>query len=109
MQKEKLYTALCVTFAGLCFFPAVLFDIVVLFVIGAVFDWLPLFTGWMKIKEKLSKHEVLHIFLTFLAYGFAVCWILAKCAETKLIFKSLFLELWWIAVMLGVYCSRRKK
>ena len=109
MQKEKLYTALCVTFAGLCFFPAVLFDIVVLFVIGAVFDWLPLFLGWMKTGKEFSKQEALHTFFTLLAYGFGVCWFFAKCPEAKLIFKFLFLELWWIAVMLGVYCSKRKK
>ncbi len=109
MQKEKLYTALCVTFAGLCFFPAVLFDIVVLFVIGAIFDWLPLFLGWMKTGKEFSKQEALHAFFTLLAYEFAVFWILEKYAEVRLIFKSIFLELWWVAVMLGVYCSKRKK
>ncbi len=100
---NKTKTMLCVAIAGLLFIPAVIFDIWYLAVIAAVFDWLPLPTGWMRMEgEKNRKAVIAHVILTLIAYSFLVLWIIYP----QTLFKFLFLEVWWSAVIAGVFISR---
>lgn len=99
-------TLLCVTIAGLFFVPAVIFNIWYLVLIGAFFDWLPLPTGWMKLnkaKPKNKKMILLHILITLIAYFFVVIWIFIPTD----IYKFLFLEIWWLAVIIGIFITKQ--
>lgn len=103
--NNKTKTLLCVAMAGLFFIPGVLFNIWYLVLIGALFDWLPLPTGWMKAnkRKKINKKFVfMHVISTLTAYLFAVLWFLTPHE----IFKFLFLEIWWIAVILGLLIEK---
>ena len=110
MDKNKLFTMGCVTIAGLVFIPTVIFSIPVFALIGAFFDWLPLFTGWMKTGGAANKLLIIfHTIVTIIAYGFFVVWILMK--GNRLIGFT-FLEIWWVAVIIGVLIivySKNKK
>ena len=104
MSKNQIKTLLCVTIAGLFFIPAVIFNLWYLILIGAFFDWLPLPTGWMKLdKDKAGNKKliVLHIIVTLIAYLFAIIWIFNPAT----VYKFLFLEIWWIAVVVGIFIT----
>ncbi len=110
MNRNQMFTLGCVSIAGLIFIPAVIFSMPYFALIGAFFDWLPLFTGWMKTGGMINKLLlILHTTITILAYIFFIVWIIMK--SSKLI-GFLFLEIWWIAVILGVLMivySKNKK
>ena len=101
-NKEK--TLICVAIAGLLFLPAVIFDMRLLVIVGAFFDWLPLPTGWMKIKGGARKNRkiiIAHAAVTLIAYAFAVLWLINPAVALKF----LLIETWWTAVMLGAFIS----
>ena len=101
-QSNKVKTMLCVSIAGFIFILAVLLNIPPLILLGAVFDWLPLPTGWMKFENEVNKKLlILHVILTVSAYLFAVAWLITGAWPLSL----LFMELWWAAVMAGVFMS----
>ncbi len=102
-MDNQTKTMLCVATAGAFFIPAIIFNFWYLALIAAFFDWLPLPTGWMKIEKKKNKRLiVLHVILTLIAYAFLVMWIILQ--HTYLDF--LFLEIWWLAVIVGVFITR---
>ncbi|HDM70158.1 MAG: hypothetical protein DRP30_02395 [Thermotoga sp.] len=106
-MSNRNKTMICVTIAGLLFIIAVILDLKYLVIIGAIFDWLPLPTGWMKMedeeKKKIKKGLVfLHVLVTLVAYLFAVLWFFIPLT----ILKFLFLEIWWLAVMFGVFITQ---
>ncbi len=97
-------TLTCVAVAGLFFISAIIFNIWYLIVVGAFFDWLPLPAGWMKLDKKAKKNRILiilHVVITLIAYLFAVVWIFIPIQ----VHKFLFMETWWLAVMLGLTVS----
>ncbi len=100
----KSKTLLCVATAGLLFIPALLFDLKYLVVIGAFFDWLPLFAKWMKFGDgELNKFGLsVHIVLTLTAYTFAILWFFVPNPY----FKFFFLEIWFAAVISGDFIYR---
>ena len=95
----KTKTLLCVATAGLLFIPAILFNFKYLIIIGAFFDWLPLFTKWMRFGEKKINKLGLstHVILTLTAYFFAVMWLIFS----QRLLAFLFLEIWFAAVISG--------
>ncbi|MHA1405022.1 MAG: hypothetical protein ACTSSI_14755 [Candidatus Helarchaeota archaeon] len=102
MNKNQTKTLICVLTAGLFFIPSVIFDLWFLIPIGAIFDWLPLPMGWMKGEEKTERKKnliIIHAIITVIAYIFAIIWIFTLIW----IYKFLFLEIWWAAVIIGVF------
>ena len=100
-MTNRTKTLLCVAVAGLLFIPAVLFNIWYLVIVGAFFDWLPLTTGWMRFEPDKPKRKDLitaHVIVTLIAYLFAVLWVITFVTA----FKFFFIEIWWLAVILGV-------
>ena len=103
MRKKQFLTMGCVMIAGLIFIPSVLFNMPYIALIGAFFDWLPLPTGWMKSGGKINKTLLLiHIVVTLAAYLFYVVWLFNP---HTFIFRFIFLEIWWLAVMAGVFMT----
>jgi len=105
-MSNQTKTLICVLIAGLFFIPAVVFDIWYLVLIGAFFDWLPLPTGWMKLDKNKSKSKrliFLHTLVTLIAYSFAVVWFFVPVS----IHRFLFLEIWWLAVIIGLFIKGR--
>ena len=105
-MSNRTKTLFCVTIAGFLFIIAVMYDIRYLIIIGAFFDWLPLPTGWMKMNgEKRIKRGLifLHALVTSIAYLFAVLWLFMPLV----ILKFLFFEIWWLAVMIGVFMTQQ--
>lgn len=98
-------TLLCVSIAGLLFMAAVFFDRRLLFIPAAVFDWLPLPTGWMKVPGVSRRDALLHVAATLAAYFFGVAWLLTG----RMLLSFIFIETWWIAVMLGQLAIWRMK
>ncbi len=97
----KTKTLFSVAIAGLLFIPAIVFDIKYLIFFGAFFDWLPVFTKWMKFNKGLKINKlglILHITLTLMAYSFAVAWFFNPNGS---LIKFLFLEIWFAAVISG--------
>ncbi len=102
MMKNRTKTLLCVALAGLFFIPAVVFNIWYLAIIAAFFDWLPLPTGWMKFGERKNTAAIaLHVIFTLAAYSFLVLWLIFSLPASNF----LFLELWWIAVIAGIFIT----
>ena len=96
---------LCVGLAGLIFIYAVVFNAPILLLVGAIFDWLPLPTGWMKLPKGTKKNKTAlmwHIVLTLIAYAIGIYWIFAGTQ----ILGFAFLEIWWLAVIVGTFISR---
>ncbi len=110
MSKNQIITMVCVMIAGLIFIPTVIFSTPLFALIGAFFDWLPLFTGWMKTGGLLNKTLlILHTVITIVAYVFFVIWIFTGGNR---LMGFTFLEIWWIAVVFGVFMiiySKNKK
>ncbi len=100
MDKKKL-TLICVAIAGLIFLPAVVLNKPLCGLIAAFFDWLPLFTGWMRFSE---THEVpvLHITLTTIAYIFFVVWLFVPHSNFA---RLAFVMIWFLAVLSGKYIN----
>ncbi len=110
-MKNQIKTLSCVAAAGLLFIFAVIFDLWYLILIGAVFDWLPLPTGWMKLEDTEKKNNkviILHIITTLLAYIFAIIWIFSVIwiSPFAFVYKTLFMEIWWSAVMIGTLITK---
>ena len=89
--------------AGVIFIYAVYSNKPLLLIAGAVFDLLPLLLNWMNwrvVVESGSRSIMvlmrLHIALTIIAYTVGLSWI----ATSSRILSLIFLELWWIAVIL---------
>ena len=104
--SNRTKTMLCVATAGLLFIPALIFDLWYLILIGAFFDWLPLPTGWMKFNTELKPNKkivFLHAATTLVAYAFSVLWIIFPLH----IYKFLFLEIWWSAVIIGIFITKQ--
>ncbi len=100
MNRNQLITLICVAIAGLIFIPSVIFAMPLIALFGAFFDWLPLFTGWMKTGHIVNKLLlILHTVVTIIAYIFFVVWVIMKGNR---LMGFTFLEIWWIAVILGV-------
>ncbi len=97
MLSNKHKTILCVTIAGLLFIMGVYYNIPWLFIIGAIPDWLPLPTGWMRYRENTNKTWVkIHATITLAAYVIGILWIIGYSQ-----LRIIFLETWWLAVMAG--------
>ena len=102
-MTNKSRTMLCVALAGFFFIPAVLFNIWYLAIIAAFFDWLPLPTGWMRIEGHKNKNAIaVHTALTLIAYALLVVWLIYPST----VYGFAFLEIWWSAVMAGVFITR---
>ena len=95
-------TLICVALAGLLFIPAILFGIRWLFVAGAFFDWLPVATRWMMFGGSRALAR-LHAGVTVIAYVFGIAWLFTTWIGHGLA----FLELWFVAVILGVVAALR--
>ncbi len=96
MSKKRL-TLLCVSIAGLIFLPAVIINKPYYGLIAAFFDWLPLFTGWMKFAEN-KKVPMLHITLTAIAYVFFIVWLFIPVSNFA---RFSFIMIWFLAVVSG--------
>jgi len=90
--------------AGVIFIYAVYSNKPLLLIAGAVFDLLPLLLNWINwraIVESGNRSIMvlvrLHVTLTIIAYTVGLSWI----ATSNRILSLVFLELWWIAVILG--------
>ncbi len=102
-------TLICVAIAGLLFITTVIYNYKPLFLIAAFFDWLPLPTGWMKISgsnEKVRKAGMLHGIVTLIAYIIGIAWLFTSSIN-GIDLGYLFLETWFIAVILGAYTTSR--
>ncbi len=77
-------------------------------IVGAIFDWLPLPTGWMKSSQTNPPKNLIiaHIITTLIAYAFASLWIISPHGEISSISRFLFLEIWWIAVISGIFIEK---
>ena len=103
--SNRAKTMFCVAIAGLIFIYAVFFNVPYLFLVAAVFDWLPLPTGWMRLPKGTTRNNtalILHIVFTLVAYAIGLYWVITG----KHIFAFVFLEIWWLAVMVGTFISR---
>jgi len=101
--SKILKTMLCVAIAGTLFITSVFYSMKLLFVVAAFFDWLPLFTRWMRIDGDRSAGSavVLHGVVTLIAYAIGVAWLfIGKLGSLDL--GYLFLVLWFQAVVLGM-------
>ena len=96
MSKKRL-TLLCVAIAGLIFLPAAIINKPYYGLIAAFFDWLPLFTGWMKFSET-NKIPYLHITLTVIAYVFFIVWLFIPHSNFA---RFGFVMIWFLAVISG--------
>lgn len=96
MSKKRL-TLLCVAVAGLIFLPSVIINKPMYGLIAAFFDWLPLFTGWMKFSET-DKIPYLHIILTLIAYVFFIVWLFIPTSDFA---RLSFIMIWFLAVLSG--------
>ncbi len=96
MNKKRL-TLLCVAVAGLIFLPSVITNKPVYGLIAAFFDWLPLFTGWMRFSDS-KKIPYLHIALTVIAYVFFVVWLFVPVSNFA---RFSFIMIWFLAVLSG--------
>ncbi len=96
----QVKTLICVAIAGVIFITAVYYDIRYLFIVAAFFDWLPLPTGWMKIRGGgLRRPDVLvHTVITAAAYAIGIAWVVGVPQ-----LRIYFLIVWWLAVMAGTY------
>jgi len=104
----RVKTLLCVALAGALFVPAVLLNLPLLVIPGAVADWLPLPTGWMRRGEERPNRKAVavHIILTLVAYIFVILWValsLLGLPTLDPLLRLLFLETWWFAVMSGSF------
>ncbi|NPA97109.1 MAG: hypothetical protein GXO32_05860 [Crenarchaeota archaeon] len=95
-------TLACVALAGLLFIPSILLGVRWLFAVGAFFDWLPVFTGWMMFGGSRALAR-LHAGVTLVAYLFGGVWLFTRWVGHGLA----FLELWFVAVILGVVAALR--
>jgi len=109
---NRVKTLLCVSIAGILFLTAVLFNKPFLFIIGGIIDWLPLPARWMKSegeKKPSLKAIIAHALITAIAYAFGVTWFVGAIVKFPVkalfLFKALFIETWWVAVMAGVYVT----
>ncbi|MHA1786223.1 MAG: hypothetical protein ACTSVY_03430 [Candidatus Helarchaeota archaeon] len=110
-MKNQIKTLACVATAGIFFILAIIFDLWYLVLIGAVFDWLPLPTGWMKLEDSAEGNKkaiISHAITTLVAYIFAVVWIISVIllSTFAILFKVLFMEIWWGAVMIGTLITK---
>ncbi len=96
MSKKRL-TLLCVAVAGLIFLPSVIINKPIYSLIAAFFDWLPLFTGWMRFSET-KKIPYLHITLTVIAYIFFIVWLFIPTSNFA---RFSFIMIWFLAVLSG--------
>jgi hypothetical protein len=96
MSKKRL-TLLCVAIAGLIFIPSVIFNKPLYGIVAAFFDWLPLFTGWMRFTES-HKPPVAHIILTVVAYILFIAWLIMPHLNFA---RVSFLMVWFLAVVDG--------
>lgn len=109
-MKNQNKTILCVTIAGIFFIIAVIFKNPLYGIIAAVFDWLPLPTGWMKSNslKKATDYKTwvwIHTIITIIAYGVFITWIFNIVFFAYLNF--IFFIIWWIAVMAGVILMQK--
>ncbi|MGB9695097.1 MAG: hypothetical protein ACP5SB_02325 [Caldisericaceae bacterium] len=100
MSKKRL-TLACVAIAGLIFIPSVIFDKPLYGLIAAFFDWLPLFTGWMRYTDS-HKPPVAHIILTVAAYLLFIGWLSVPALHFA---RTAFLMVWFLAVVVGADIS----
>ena len=106
--NNMVKTIICVAIAGALFISAVYYGYKLLFIIAAFFDWLPLPTGWMKIKGNgdpvVKKAGILHGVVTIIAYIIGIIWLVTdRIGFIDL--GYLFLVIWFQAVMLGSYTT----
>ncbi len=106
--NNMIKTIICVAVAGALFISAVYYGYKLLFIIAAFFDWLPLPTGWMKIRDDgepvVKKAGILHGVVTIIAYFIGIIWLVID----RIGFMDLgylFLVIWFQAVMLGSYTT----
>ncbi len=75
---------------------------------GAFFDWLPLPTGWMRVSGggRDRRLALTHAAITLVAYCLASLWIIFSLTSVPVGFSQVlrlaFIEVWWLAVMVGV-------
>ena len=104
----RVKTLLCVAVAGAFFVPAVILNLPLLVIPGAVADWLPFIVRWMKDVERPPNRRIvaLHIVLTIVAYIFAALWVVLSLLSLPAfdpLLRLLFMEIWWFAVMSGTF------
>lgn len=107
-MSSRVRTLVCVWAAGVLFITAVLYRIPWLFILGALFDWLPIPMGWMKIGglgRRVRRNGVVHGSTTILAYVAGLTWLLNPVSNSIDV-GHLFLVLWFTAVILGFYASQ---
>lgn len=99
--RNIILTLLCVAIAGSLFIIGVTYDIRPLFLIGALIDWLPLLTGWMRLRQKnpyARTAGIIHGIITLIAYAIGVAWFTGiDLIEVRLS----FLIVWFYAVLAG--------
>ncbi len=101
-------TIICVALAGFFFITSVLFKTKILFIPGALFDWLPIIAGWMKIRGGARGPGFLHGIVTLVAYAFGVAWVVCGKPSLSIGLSYGFLLIWFTAVLLGSYASIHK-
>ncbi len=100
-MRNLILTLLCVAAAGTLFIIGVIYDIRPLFLIGALPDWLPLLTGWMRLGQRNPQARtagMVHGMITLIAYAVGVAWFIGMdLIEVRLS----FLIIWFYAVLAG--------
>ncbi len=100
-MRNLILTLLCVAVAGTLFIIGVIYDIKPLFLIGALLDWLPLLTGWMRLGQSNPQTKaagIVHGMITLTAYAVGVAWFIGiDFLEVRLS----FLVIWFYAVLAG--------
>ncbi len=106
--NNMIRTIICVAVAGTLFISAVYYDYKFLFIVAAFFDWLPLPTRWMKIRDDsdhlVKKAGILHGVVTIMAYIVGIIWLVIDRIDF-IDLGYLFLIVWFQAVMLGLYTT----
>jgi len=105
-----LKTIACVGIAGALFIAATHYALKPLFIIAAFFDWLPVAAGWMKIRPseippRARPAGMVHGVITAAAYAAGIAWLaITNAGPVNLGFA--FLELWFAAVVAGMYVKK---
>ncbi len=107
---SSLKTVVCAGIAGAFFITATYYTLKPLFIIAAFFDWLPVMAGWMRIRlsaipEGARLAGLVHGIITLVAYVAGVAWLVTTNAG-PLNLGFTFLELWFAAVVAGIYVRK---
>ena len=100
-MRNLILTLICVAVAGTFFIVGVFYDIRPFFLFGALPDWLPLLTGWMRLGQSSPQARtagMIHGVITLIAYAVGAAWFIGiDLLEVRLS----FLTIWFYAVLAG--------